>query len=63
MQKDLREAQGIVWGMVFGVIFWVIIILGGWFLWKSVIQPKVVHYQKTIDIERSSYADRYLLSR
>ncbi|MFH1290383.1 MAG: hypothetical protein ABIH92_03170 [Nanoarchaeota archaeon] len=42
-----------VMGLVFMLLVWLMIAAGGWFIWKTVLQPKFVETVKVLEINFS----------
>jgi p-aminobenzoyl-glutamate transporter AbgT len=42
-----------VMGLLFMILFWVFLATMGWFVWKTVIQPKVEKTVKVIEVNFS----------
>ena len=51
-----------IWGLCLLILLWVVLIAVGWAVWYTVV-PKVTSAVKVLEIERSSYDYRHLLSR
>ena len=52
-----------IWGLCLLILLWVVLIAVGWAVWYTVVQPKVASTVRVLEIERSSYDYRHLLSR
>ena len=42
-----------VMGLLFMMLIWLLLAVGGWFVWKNVIQPRVTNTVKVIEVNFS----------